>query len=252
MPFAGLGLHIVIALICAVHAVRSGQPLYWLFVLFAFPLLGSAVYVFAVYLPNSRLERGAMKAVAAAAKALDPQREVREARADFDEAPTAQNQMRLAAALLDIGDAQEAAKQYEACLSGPFAKDREIRLGAARAFTECQRWNDAMRHLESLRGDAADYRPDVAALLIARCLAGAGRHDEARVAYRAAIDKHGTYEAKAEYAIWAHTTGDAETAQRLDEELQKIQSRWDPMARHLNEPVMRRYQAAQALARKAG
>ncbi len=100
MPMAGLGLHVVLALICAVHAVRSGQPLYWLFVLFAFPLLGSAVYFFAVYLPNSRLDRGAMKAVSAAAKALDPQREVRETRAEFEEAPTAQNQMRLAAALL--------------------------------------------------------------------------------------------------------------------------------------------------------
>ena len=252
MPIAGIGLHVVIALICAVHAVRTGQPLYWLFVLFAFPLLGSAVYFFAVVLPNSRLERGAMKAVAAAAKALDPQREVREARAAFDEAPTAQNQMRLAAALLDVGDAPEAARQYEACLAGPFAKDREIRLGAARAFTECQRWTDAMRHLESLRGDAADYRPDVVALLEARCLAGAGRTDEARAAYQAAIDRHGTYEAKAEYAIWAHATGDAQSAAKLDEEIQKIQSRWDPMARHLNEPVTRRWQAARALARKAG
>ena len=152
----------------------------------------------------------------------------------------------------DVGDAPEAARQYESCLAGPFAKDREIRLGAARAFTECQRIDDAMRHLESLREDAADYRPDVVALLGARCLAGAGRPDEARAAYQAAIDKHGTYEAKAEYAIWAHTSGDASTATRLDEELQKIQSRWDAMARHLNEPVMRRYQAAKALARKAG
>ncbi len=149
-----------------------------------------------------------------------------------------------------MGDAQGAAKQYEACLSGPFAKDREIRLGAARAFTECQRWTDAMRHLESLRDDAADYRPDTVALLSARCLAGAGRNDDARAAYQAAVERHGTYEAKAEYAIWAHATGDVDTASRLDDELQKIQSRWDAMARHLNEPVMLRYQAARALARK--
>ena len=44
MPFAGLGLHVVLAIICAIHVVRSGQPLYWLFILFSFPLLGSLVY----------------------------------------------------------------------------------------------------------------------------------------------------------------------------------------------------------------
>lgn len=65
MPFAGLGLHVVFALLCAVHVVRTRQNTYWLFVLFAFPLLGSLVYFFAVYLPNSRLQRGAMKAVSA-------------------------------------------------------------------------------------------------------------------------------------------------------------------------------------------
>ena len=121
MPFAGLGLHVVLALICAVHVVRTGQQLYWLFILFTFPLLGSAVYFFVIYLPNSRLDRGARRAVAAASRAIDPGRDVREARSAFDETPTAQNQMRLAAALLETGEAEEAAKLYEGCLKGPFA-----------------------------------------------------------------------------------------------------------------------------------
>lgn len=38
MPIAGLGLHFIIALVCAVHAIRSQQPMYWLFILFAFPV----------------------------------------------------------------------------------------------------------------------------------------------------------------------------------------------------------------------
>ncbi len=76
MPIAGLGLHVLLAIICAIHVVRTRQQLYWLFILFAFPLLGSIVYFFAIYLPNSRLEHQAMKAVSAAAKALYPTREV--------------------------------------------------------------------------------------------------------------------------------------------------------------------------------
>src|SRR5262249_37032897 len=163
-------LHILLALFCAVHVVRTGQQLYWLFILFAFPLLGSLVYFFMIYLPNSRLERGAMKAVSAAAKALDPTKEVRAARAEDEHTPTVQNQMRLASALLEIGEAEEAAKLYESGLKGQFAGDPDMRLGAARAFTECQRFAEALPHVEELQRSRPDYRPDTVQLLLARCL----------------------------------------------------------------------------------
>lgn len=250
MPFAGLGLHVVFAVLCAIHAIRTRQQMYWLFILFAFPMLGSLVYLFGVYLPNSRMERGALRAVSAAARALDPTREVREARAAFDEAPTAQNQMRLAAALLDNGDAGEAAERYEACLHGPFASDPDIRLGAARAFVECQKTADALRHLESLRLERPDFRADAVALLIARAYAGEARHAEARVAFESVIEQHGTYEAKAEYVIWCLARGDTATADRLMAELEKISSRWNPLTRELNAAVSRRLAAARSLANK--
>ncbi|GAA0769072.1 hypothetical protein LRH25_03085 [Ideonella azotifigens] len=251
MPFAGLGLHILLALFCAYHVVRSGQQLYWLFILFAFPLLGSLVYLFAVYLPNSRLERGAMRAVSAAARALDPTREVREARARLEETPTAQNQMRLAAALLDNEQAEEAAKLYEACLKGPFASDLEIKFGAARAFTECQRYPEALAHLADIRQRDAGFRRDQVALLTARCLAGTARASEARSEFENAVTTHGTFEAYAEYMIWTLAIGDASTAARLQTELDKITQRWNKMARELNEPIMRRLRAAQQLAQKS-
>ena len=54
MPFLGIGFHVLIALYFAVHAIRTGQNLFWLMILFAFPLLGSIVYLFAIYLPELR------------------------------------------------------------------------------------------------------------------------------------------------------------------------------------------------------
>lgn len=249
MPIAGLGLHILLALFCAVHVVRSGQPLYWVFILFAFPLLGSVVYLLAVYLPNSRLERGAMKAVSAAAKAFDPGKDVRAARAEFEEAPTAQNQMRLAAALLDAGEAHEAATLYEGALKGPFAADPDLRYGAARSFVECQRYTEALGHLEALRRTRPDYRPDGIALLVARCYAGTSRPAEAREEFERAVQRFNTFEARAEYALWALSTGDGATAARLQAEIDRITSRWNAMNRQLNEPVLLRLKAAQSLAR---
>ena len=250
MPFAGLGIHVIIAVLFAVHAVRSRQNTYWLFILFAFPLLGSIVYFFAVYLPNSRLERGAMKAVSAAARAIDPTREVREASAAFENTPTAQNQMRLASALLQVGDPHAAAQQYEACLQGPFAKDVEVRFGASRVFVECQRYGDALRLLESLRLEQPDFRPEAVALLIGRSLAGTGRTEDARRELETAIARFGTFEAMAEYAILCYAIGDAATSERLHAELQKIRSRWTSLTMELNETVVRRVDAARSLATK--
>jgi hypothetical protein len=246
MP-VGIGLHILLALICAVHAVRTRQPLYWVFILFAFPLLGSVVYFLAVYLPSTRLERNARLAIASAAKAIDPTRDVREARVAYEDAPTAQNRMRLAAALLDSGEAEEAAQQYEACLSGPFANDPEIRFGAARAFTESLRYADALVHLHAIREQAAGFRPEAVSLLVARCLAGTSRRNEARAEYEQAVARFATYEAKAEYAIFALAVGDHATARSLDTELERLSSRWNAFSRQLNEPVFRRYRAAKEL-----
>lgn len=248
MPFVAAGLYFGLAIFCAVHAVRTRQNQYWLFILFAFPLLGSLVYFFAIYFPNSRLQRQAMKTVAAAARAIDPTREVREARAAFEETPTAQNQMRLAAALLEVGQPQEAAKEYESCLRGPFANDPEIRFGAARAYVDCTRYGDALRYLEPLRREHPDFRPEPVSLLLARALAGSSRAADARAEYESAVARFGTWEAKAEYAVWAYAIGDLATAQRLHAELEKIAARWNPLTRELNEVSERRLRAARDLA----
>jgi len=244
MPFAGVGLYVFLALLCAIHAVRTRQNTYWLFILFLFPLLGSVVYLFAVYLPYSRLERGAIRAVTSAAKAIDPTREVRAARTAYEEVPTAQNQMRLAAALLDVGSAEEAAALYEGCLTGPFATDLEIRYCAARALAECRRFDGALRHLDAIRAEKPDFRELEVSLLTARCYAGTSRNQEARAQFEATLARFDTYEARAEYAIWALAYGDTEAAQRLDAELEKLSSRWNRLTRNLNEPVARRYRRA--------
>jgi hypothetical protein len=158
--------------------------------------------------------------------------------------------MRLASALLAAGDAPAAANAYEACLEGPFAKDPEIRFGAARAFVECERHADALGLLEPLRREHPDHRAEPAALLAARALAGIGRHAEARIAFAAAEQCFGTFESKAEYAIWAYAVGDRVTSARLQAETDRIASRWNAHARELNAQAMRRLRAAREVAQK--
>ena len=240
MPIVGLGLHFLIAIFFAVHAVRSGQQTYWLFILFSFPLLGSIVYFLTIYLPDSRLERGARRAVAQAAKALDPTRELREARAAFEYTPTAQHQMRLAAALLDAGQAEEAAANYEACLKGPFASDLDIRWGAAQAWQASGRPGQAAAQLQAIRGQDPAFRAEAIALALARALGDSGHHDQARAEFEAAVARFGSFESKAEYAIWAATKGEPALAGRLQAELQQAMKRWNRHTRELNRALLAR------------
>ena len=83
MPYILGSLHILVGLFFAVHAMRNGRPMYWLIILFSFPLLGSIVYFFAEYMPASQLERGVRKVSTKAIQLLDPSRELREARDAF-------------------------------------------------------------------------------------------------------------------------------------------------------------------------
>lgn len=250
MTFAGIGLNVIIALFFAIHVVRTGQPMYWLIILFIFPLFGSVVYFFAIYLPNFRLDHRTRRVVTAAAKALDPQREIREARAAFAELPTAQNQVRLAEAQLELGMSAAAVENYEACLKGPFLSSLEIRFGAARAFVECQRYQEALEHLEAIQNIDQAFRREAISLLFARSYAGVGRDEEARAKFESILAGYGTFEALAEYAIWALTNGDAATAARLQVEIERITKRWSPQARELNAAPMRRLNAALELSGK--
>jgi hypothetical protein len=202
------------------------------------------VYFLAVYMPNSRLEYGARKAVAAVAKSLDPERELRESRAAFEYTPTAQNQMRLARALLETGAAEEAARNYEACLKGPFATDPEIKFGAARAFVESGRCAPAIAHLEEIRAVDQNFRAEQVSILMARALAGAGRNQDAKAEFEDAARRFGSFEVNLEYAVWAIMSGDTATAAKLQAELDQAMKRWNRHTRELNMHLVRRLAAA--------
>jgi len=136
MPIFGLGLHVLVAIYFAVHALRHGQNMYWLFVLFAFPLLGSIVYFIVIYLPALQQSRGGVAAKRALRQLVDPQRALREARQAFELTPTLDKRLRLAEALLQNRAASEALALYREVANGPFARDPALLAGLAEAEFE--------------------------------------------------------------------------------------------------------------------
>lgn len=252
MPFAGIGLHVIIALFFAVHAVRSGQNTYWLFILFAFPLLGSVVYFFAIFLPNSRLQRHARQLTNSAFKALDPTREVREAQAAYDYSPTAQNEIRLAQAQLAVGDAQAALRHFEAAMQGPFATDQDIRWGAAQAAFHAGQPQVALKYLQTIAQTDVHYRAEPVGLLIAKSYAAMGDDEMARKSFEFVRELSGGFDPIAEYAIWAAERGDWATANRLKADVDKAMTHWTGQQRQLNKEILQRLKAAFAKGNNLG
>lgn len=245
MPFIGLGLHVLIALFFAVHALRTGRSLFWLMILFCFPLLGSVVYFIVEYLPQSRLSRRAGHAASQVGKAamgfLDPEREHREAAAAFDLAPTAQNKIRLAKAALDKGNAAEAAMHYRDALKGPFSSDPELRFGLASALVtegSTSSADEALQTLQALQATQPGYRLDETMLLTARALALQGRTVETRQSFEATLARYNTVEARARFVAWLAQQGDESGARQQLEALQKDARQWTPLGRTLNQGWM--------------
>lgn len=251
MPFVGLGLHIIIALFFAVHAIRSGRQMYWIIILFSFPLLGSIVYFFAEYLPSSTLERGVKKASSKAIQLIDPSKELREARKAYDLTPTIQNRMRLAAALNDAGEFTEAEKEFDACLQGPFANDAEVCLGAAKAKLNVEKPQQSITLLETLRKSKPEFRPEELSILLAQCYAANQDDSNAQKEFSFAYNTFGSAEVRAQYALWAANTGDLMTAERLKVELDKDWARWNKHSRNMHSELFKKLNTALASAKSS-
>lgn len=250
MPFMGIGIHILIALFFAVHAMRNGREMYWLMILFAFPLLGSVVYFFAVFLPDHRLHNGIRRVTDAAVRTLDPGKELRDAEQAFDMTPTAQNQMRVADAFLNAGDAAQAAHHYEACLKGPFANDPHMRFGAGKARVLNGQGAAAIELLESIRKQNPDFRTEQLSLALAQAYALEGKYQFARTEFISAITRFGSLEARTEYIIWALGIGDADAAQEHYREVERSMKHWNKNTRSFHKPLLKRLDAAFAAANK--
>ena len=246
MSVFGIGIHVLIALFFAIHVVRTGREMYWLFVLFMFPGLGSIVYFFAIYLPQSRLDRGLRQAGSALQRGLDPGRELREAQRAFDLTPTAHNQMRLAAALQGAGKADEAVAQYDACLRGPFARDPEICLGAARAKLANAQAPEALALLQTLRRESPNFRPEQVGLALAQAFQAGGMVAEAGAELADVVARFASMEARAEYAIWAVGVGRFDIARQQFDEIDHSRKHMAGHTRDLHQALFRRVDAAKA------
>lgn len=215
MHILGIGLHILVAIYFAVHAIRSNQGLYWLFILFMFPLLGSIVYGVAIWLPEVRQGYTARKAGSTVRRVLDPDRELREARAAYDDTATVANRMRLGQALLADGRAAEALPLLRDAAKGLYSDDPDLQAQLARAELESGDAAAARQRLEDLIVAHPNYRSPTAHLTYARAVAAVGDRERAHEEFEVLVDSFPGLEARARYSRLLADWGDSDRARAL-------------------------------------
>jgi hypothetical protein len=249
MPFAGLGLHVIVAMFFAHHALRTGQDKYWLWLLFAFPVVGTLAYAFFVFLPDLRGTPQGRQLVRGAQKLLDPTRELRAAQEALDVAATADNRLRLAEALLESGRASEAVVQYQAALVGVHAGDPMIRVRLAHALVDAGQPQAAREDLEALIKQHPNFKSPEGHLVYARALAALDERAKARDEFEVLSGYFAGLEARARYAEALLAWGDGARLRDLLAETTKTIKRMPGAARDINREWIDRLKAVE---KKAG
>lgn len=229
MPFLGIGLSTIIALFFAVHAVKTGQERFWLSILLVFPFIGSLIYFFVIFLPDFRLSPVGYQIESKLLKALDPQRELREALSNYEISPTVEAKVCLAKALIDNDRANEALTYYQEVLTGIYESAPDILLQYAYALYLVKQYKKARETLDYLREKNPNYRSDEGHLLYTKILVSLELKEEAQAEFNALISYYPSLEAASYYL---QTLIEWHQISLAKEVLQKIELRIKHLPKH--------------------
>ena len=241
MPILG-AVVLVIQACFAYHALKTGRPYWWLFVIMGFPVMGCVLYYFIEVFPTSRESRKAEQAVRAITRSFDPDESLREKVANLEDCGSVDNRLALARACMDRALYRDAASLYRSCLSGVHEADPAIRHGLANALLGAEQFTEAQASAQALRQSHPSYRAAEVQLIAARALEGSGRLDEALAQYRVLADVYSGEEGRWRLgALLAHM-GRADEANevfrrmlrnsdRLPEHYREAQNQWLALAR---------------------
>ena len=199
MPIIGVVV-LLIQFCFAYHALKTGRPRWWLFVIMAFPVMGCVLYYFIEVFPTTRESRKAEKAVRAIVKAWDPEKTLREKVADLENCGSVENRVQLAKACMGQRMYADAATLYRSCMHGVYEKDPDIRYGLAEAHLLNGAFSLALDLAAGLRISHPTYRKAEVVMLQAKALEGAGRLEEALPEYKLLADIYPGEEGRWRYA----------------------------------------------------
>jgi len=225
MPIIGvliLGLQIGVV----VHAFRTGRPYWWIFVIMAFPIIGSLIYYLVEIAPGSRQERALHRIGRDIAKAVNPDGELHRRAEELAICGSIQNKLALAEECTGRGSFDDAIHLYESAREGQYVNAPDLLLGLARARFFNGDAAIARDLLEELSAAHPDYYRQDVAILKARAADASGDHIAALRGLEEILERSVGLEARYRYAEILWRSGEATRAraelQRVLEHAQKF------------------------------
>ena len=229
MPFFILSLIVQVALV--VHVIKTGRNTTWIFILLFAPLVGTLAYLIVEVLPEFGSSRAAHQARRNFSRAVNPDRELREAAQKLAVADTVKNALTLAEQYLQKERYTEAKELYLRYLKGIHADDPQLMTGLARAQFGLGEYAAVAQTLEDFKQRHPDARSAEAHLLYARAQDERGKTEAAIEEYQALRRYYPGPEPSCRLAALLKKSGRTAEAQQL---FQKIVDESRVAGRHYN------------------
>lgn len=208
MPIIG-GLVILLQVTVMIHALRTGRPYYWVFIIMAFPVLGCVIYFIIEMLPGSRQERRLKNIGQDILKAVNPDRDFKRRAEELEICGSVENKLKMADECVERGMFDEAIRLYEGARNGQYEFAPDLLYGLARARFFNGDPADARQLLIALQSRVPRYYAQEVALLSARAAARIGERATAIREIETLLENFVGLEARYRYAELLYQDGQA-------------------------------------------
>lgn len=211
MPIIG-GIEIMLQLAVLYHAMKTGRPYYWIFIILAFPIFGCLIYFLVEVMPGSRSEQNLKRFGNDIVKAINPDRNLKLRAEELAICGSVDNKLKMAEELIERGMFDEAIVLYKSAREGQYYFAPDLLYGFGRACFFNGDYLEARKLLGELQEHAPRYYPQEVALMKARAAGKFGDRSTARGEMESLLDTFVGLEARYRYAELLYEDGQAARA----------------------------------------
>ncbi len=209
---SGLSLFMLVFTIwMIVDCIRNDRGYYWIFIMLAFPALGSVIYFFAYVMDSTFIFRRWINAHHRKQRAVELKNKVHHI-------DNAYHRTELGNVYLDLEKWPEARAEFEAALAhDPKSFEASVHLGYA--LMGLGLYEEAWKRFEAALGEEFDYEYGELSWKAAKCRVKLGDPNLAREIYERLLSRHHYTGAQLEYAEVLHQLGESQSAKALLEKI---------------------------------
>ena len=237
-----LSFALIIQIALVVHVLRTGRPIYWIFLIMFLPVVGSIAYFIVELWPDLSADHRARRTLRGIRRTFDPGADLRQRQRQHQLSGSVDAARHLAGELTESGRYQEAIEHYHGVLRGLYEHDPDLLLGLAEAQFGNEEFANARDTLDRLAQHNPDFKSSDGHLLYARALEKLDKLREALDEYEAVSAYFAGAEAKLRYARLLEQQDNDDKARALYDDIvntadlaprhyRKAQRRWIGEAR---------------------